>query len=157
MIPGGKNLFFAKNGKIWLTKYYNILNFFGQPLRFSQICCKISWKILTPPPKIFLLLPCLCSFFRRKITILGHEQKCCRFYKCFSFSLLLGNHLLRINMQQILLPCTCSLHLPASLLQMVNNSLPKMWLILHLIALSTSLSFAWWTIFWEFKCNKYYI
>ncbi len=44
-------IFFTKNGKIW-PKNGIFLKFFGQPSRFSQICCKISWNIMTPP-KIF--------------------------------------------------------------------------------------------------------
>ncbi len=39
----------AKNGYFW--------KFFDQPSRFSQICCKISWNILTPPPLKFSLDP----------------------------------------------------------------------------------------------------
>jgi hypothetical protein len=35
--------FLAKNGKI-CPKNSIFLKIFGQPLRFSQICCKISWK-----------------------------------------------------------------------------------------------------------------
>ena len=38
-----KIFFLAKNGKIW-PKNSIFLKIFGQPLRFSQICNKISWK-----------------------------------------------------------------------------------------------------------------
>ena len=37
-----------------------------------------------------ILLPYICSFFCREITILGHYQNCGIFLKWFSFSLLLG-------------------------------------------------------------------
>ncbi len=58
--------FWAKNGKI-CPKNVIFCKFFDQPSRFSQICCKISWKFheksknfllplpppAPPPPKIF--------------------------------------------------------------------------------------------------------
>ncbi len=42
-----KFFFFAKNRKIW-PKNGIFLKFFCQRLRFSQICCKISWNFMTP-------------------------------------------------------------------------------------------------------------
>ncbi len=49
LTPPLKTFFQSKNGKIW-PKNGIFLKYFGQPSRFSQICCKISWP---PPRKIF--------------------------------------------------------------------------------------------------------
>ena len=50
--PYPKFFCFAKNGKI-LPKNGIFQIFFGQPSRFSQICCKIFLRPFPPPPYIF--------------------------------------------------------------------------------------------------------